>query len=170
MFYKVTYYELYTLARLFNSRWQNCSTVAGTIIQQSLARFFNNHWHDSSRVTGTIPQQWLARLFNSHWQDSSTVMGKIFPFFYAGRILQQSRSRVEESCHASGIRHMILAFAIWQAVFSVLKSFVPVCRIIWSRFISRKVGFTWSVIQLIFASENERTLTRCLCLILLVSR
>ena len=64
----------------------------------------------------------------------------------------------------------IVAFAIWLDVFSVLKLFVPACRIIWSRFISRKVGLTWSVIQLIFVPENEGTLARCLCLIFLVSK
>ena len=76
-------------ARLFNSHWHDCSTVAGTIIQQSLARLFNSHWHDSLTVTGTILQQSLARFFNSGWHDSSTVTGKIFYFFYADRILQE---------------------------------------------------------------------------------
>ena len=36
---------------------------------------------------------------------------------------------------------------------------MPACKTVWSRFISHKVGFTWSVIQLIFVPNNERTLT-----------
>ena len=78
-----------SLAQFFNSRWDDYSTVAGTIDQQRLARFFNSHWHNSSTVPGTIVQQWLARFFNSDWHDSSTFTVKIFSFFYAGRILQQ---------------------------------------------------------------------------------
>ena len=74
-------------AKLFNSRWHDCS-VTGTIVQQSLARLFNSHWHDCSTVTGTIIQQSLARLFNSGWHDSSTV---------AGMILQQSLARLFNS-------------------------------------------------------------------------
>ena len=38
----------------FNSHWQDYSTVAGMILQQSLARLFNSHWHNSSTVTDTI--------------------------------------------------------------------------------------------------------------------
>ena len=59
------------------------------IVQQPLARLFNSHWHDCSTVAGTIVQQSLARFFNSHWHICSTVTGNIFSFFYAGRILQQ---------------------------------------------------------------------------------
>ena len=51
-------------------------TVTGIILQQSLARLFNSRWYDCS-VTGTIAQQSLARLINSHWHDSSTVAGMI---------------------------------------------------------------------------------------------
>ena len=68
------------------------------------------------------------------------------------------------------VARSIVAYAIWLGVFSVLKSFVLACRTIWSGFISRKVCLTWSVIKLIFAPENECTLTRCLYLIFLVSR
>ena len=78
-----------SLARLFNSCWHGYSTVAGVIIQQSLAQLFNSGWHDSSTVTGIIFQQSLARFFDSGWHDSSTVTGKTFTFFYAGRILKQ---------------------------------------------------------------------------------
>ena len=70
-----------SLAQLFKSHWHDCSTITGTVIQQSLAQLFNSGWHDSITVTGTIPYEWLVRFFNSHWQD--------FSFFYAGRILQQ---------------------------------------------------------------------------------
>ena len=35
-----------SLAQFFNSRWHDCLTVIGRIIQQSLARFFNSHCHD----------------------------------------------------------------------------------------------------------------------------
>ena len=94
-------------ARLFNSHWHDCSTVAGTIIQQSLARLFNSHWYDYSTVAGTIIQQSLARLFNSHWYDYSTVTGTIIQQSLArlftshwhdsltvtGTIPQQSRAR-----------------------------------------------------------------------------
>ena len=73
-------------ARLFNSHWHDCLTVTGRIIQQWLERLFNSHWHDSSTVTGTFVQQSRVRFFNSHWHDSSTVTGNIFSFFYAGRI------------------------------------------------------------------------------------
>ena len=75
--YKVTYYKLYTLARLFNSQWHDSSTVAGTIVQQSLTRLFNSFWHDCSTVADTIVQQSLARLLNSGWHDSTTVTGTI---------------------------------------------------------------------------------------------
>ena len=64
--------------------WQDCSTVAGKIVQQSLARLFNSHWHDSLTITGTILQESRARFLNSDWHDSSTV---------TGRILQQSWGR-----------------------------------------------------------------------------
>ena len=33
-----------------------CSSVAGTVVQQSLAQLFNSRWQDSSEVTGTIFQ------------------------------------------------------------------------------------------------------------------
>ena len=72
------------LARLFNSDWHNCWTVSGLILQQLLARLLNSGWHDSSTVTSIILQQSLARLLNSHWYNSWTV---------AGTILQQSQAR-----------------------------------------------------------------------------
>ena len=50
-----------SLARLFNSHWNNSSKVTGTIVQQLLARLFNSGWHDCSTVAGTIIQQSLAR-------------------------------------------------------------------------------------------------------------
>ena len=67
-----------------NSRWQDCSAVPRTILQQLLARLFNGGWYDFSTLTGIILQLSLARLFNSHLHDSSTV---------AGTILQQSQAR-----------------------------------------------------------------------------
>ena len=86
---------------MFNSHRQDCSAVAGTIVQQSLARLFNSHWHNRSKVKGTIIQQSLSQLFNSHGQDSF--------FFHAGRILFiQAEFTAEESCQVPGIRHMIL--------------------------------------------------------------
>ena len=65
-FYNITYYKLYRLI-----------IYTDKIVQQSLARMFNNRWHDCSTVTGTSVQQSLARLFNSHWHDCSTVTGTI---------------------------------------------------------------------------------------------
>ena len=62
-----------SLKMMCNSRWQDCSTVASTILQQLLTRLFNSGWHDSSTVTGIILQQSLARLLNSYCHDSSTV-------------------------------------------------------------------------------------------------
>ena len=69
----------------FKNVWHGCSTVTGTILQQSLARFFNSGWHDSSTITGTIVQQSLARLFNSGWHGTSIV---------AGTIIQQTLTRL----------------------------------------------------------------------------
>ena len=90
-----------SLARLFTSHWNNCSTVTGTIVQQSLAQSFKSQRHNHPTVTITIVQQSLAQLFNSHGQDSF--------FFHAGRILFiQAEFTAEESCQVPGIRHMIL--------------------------------------------------------------
>ena len=68
-------FTCWTVARLLSSHWHNCSTVAGTVVQQSLARLFNSHWRDCSTVSGTNVQQSLAKLFNSGWHDSSAVTG-----------------------------------------------------------------------------------------------
>ena len=73
-----------SLARLFNSHWQDYSTITGTIFQQSLSWLINSGWHDSSTFTGIILLQPLVQLFNSDWHDSSTV---------TCTILQHSRSR-----------------------------------------------------------------------------
>ena len=43
-----------SLARLFNSCWNNYVTVTGMILQQQLAQFFNRHWCNSSTVAGKI--------------------------------------------------------------------------------------------------------------------
>ena len=67
-----------SLVRLFNSRWQDCSNLTGTIDQQSLALFFNSYRYSSSTVTGTIAQQSLPWLLKSHWHDYSTVAGIVF--------------------------------------------------------------------------------------------
>ena len=64
-----------------SSRAFTCSSVTGTVVQQSLARFFTSHWHNFLTVTGVILQQTVARMSNSRWQDCSTV---------ADMILQQS--------------------------------------------------------------------------------
>ena len=93
---------------LLNCRWNGCSTVTGTILQQSLARLFNSHWHDCSLVAAMIIQQSLARLFNSHWHDSSKItwiilqqsLARFFSSYLhdslavTGTILQQSRARL----------------------------------------------------------------------------
>ena len=36
----------------------------------------------------------------------------------------------------------VIDFAIWLAVFSVRRSFVPTCKIMWFGLLSRRVGFT----------------------------
>ena len=77
-----------SLARLLSSGWHDCSTVTGIIVQQSLARLFNSGWHDYSTVTGTIIKQSLERLVNNHWHYCSTV---------AGTIIQQSLARLFNS-------------------------------------------------------------------------
>ena len=59
------------LIQLFKSRWHDCSTIAGTILQELLAQFFSSHWHGSSTVTGMLVQQSLAQFFNSHWHNCS---------------------------------------------------------------------------------------------------
>ena len=59
---------LLAILKMFDTvvqQWRDCSTVTGTIIQQSLARFFISGWHNSLTVTCKI----------------------FFSFFYAGRIL-----------------------------------------------------------------------------------
>ena len=66
-----------SLARSLKSGWHDSSTVTGTIVQQLLAQLCNSGLHDSSTVAGTTIQQSLAQLFNSHWHDSSTVTGTI---------------------------------------------------------------------------------------------
>ena len=99
-----------SLARLFKSHWHDCSTVATTIVQQSLAWFFNSHWHNSSTATAIIYQQSLARFFNSGWDDSSTATVKVFFLFLCWQKPSAVMFTVEESCHAPGIRHMILIF------------------------------------------------------------
>ena len=111
---------------MFNSRWQECSTVAGTIVQQRLARLFNSGWHNCSTVagtiieqslddclivTGTIVRQLLAWLFNSNGQD--------FFFFLCWQNSSTMMFTVEESCHVPGIRHMIpiskyLQFSVYK--------------------------------------------------------
>ena len=64
----------------------------------------------------------------------------------------------------------IIDFEIWLAAFSVRRSFVPMCKIMWFGFSSRRVGFTWSTIQLTFVSENDCNLMRCLCLTFFVRK
>ena len=91
-------HKLYTLAKLFYSRWHDRS-VTGTILQQSLAGLFNSRWYDTLTVTGTIVQQSLARFFNSHGQD--------FCFFLCWQNSSAVKITVEKSCHVPGIRHMI---------------------------------------------------------------
>ena len=88
-----------SLARLFNSRQHDSSTVTGTIVRQWQARFFNTHWQNSSTVTGTILQQWLAQFSNSHGQD--------FFFFLWRQNPSTVMFTVEGSCHVPGTRHMI---------------------------------------------------------------
>ena len=96
---------------MFNSQWHNCSTVTGTIVQQTL--------DDSSTVAGTVFQRWLAQLFNSHLHNSSTV--KLMSFC----VFQQNSSTVtltdKESCHIPGRWHSIhltntssnISFCFW---------------------------------------------------------
>ena len=118
-----------SLVRLFNSRWQDCSNLTGTIDQQSLALFFNSyrynsstvtgtivqqslpwllksHWHDYSTVAGIVFQQLQARMFNRHWHDCLAVTGKIFSFLY-WQNFSSVIFTVEESCHVPGIQYMI---------------------------------------------------------------
>ena len=53
------------LARLFNSHWQDYSTVAGMILQQSLARLINSHGQIFLFFyAGRILQQWRSLLKN----------------------------------------------------------------------------------------------------------
>ena len=79
--------------------WQDCSTVTGTIAQQSLGLLFNSPWRNSSAVTGTILQQLLAQFFNSHGQD--------FFFFLCWQNSSTVKITVEELWHIPGIRPMI---------------------------------------------------------------
>ena len=99
---------------MFSSRWQDCSTVADTIVQQSVAWFFNSGWHDCSTVAGRIVQQSLARLFNCYWHDSSTVTAKISFFFFAGRILQKRCSLLKN-------RAMHQEYDAWSADFACIR-------------------------------------------------
>ena len=70
----------------------------------------------------------------------------------------------ELSVFFNDVVQSMINFAIWLAVFSVRRSFLPACKIMWSGLSSRRVGFTWSTIQLTFASESYCTLKRYLCL------
>ena len=40
------------------------------------------------------------------------------------------------------VEKCMIDFAVWLAVFSVRRSFVPVCKIMWSGFSSHRVSFT----------------------------
>ena len=102
-----------SLARLFNSRWHNCSTVTGMIVEQSLVQLFNSGWHDSSTVTGTIVQQWLARIFNSGWHDSH---GQEFFFFLCWQnsstvMFNFNRAMFQEYDTWSHLQWLLLPFA-----------------------------------------------------------
>ena len=94
-----------SLVQFFNRHWCSSSTVTGTIVQQPLAPLFNSRWQDCLTATGMIVQHSLARLFNSYWYNPSAVPGKIF--FLCWQNSSTMMFTVEESCHVSGIRHMI---------------------------------------------------------------
>ena len=71
------------MARSFNSRWNDYSTVTGIKIQHSLSWFFNSHWHSCSRLdclyffcAGTVFQQQYSMLKNRvMYQEYDTRSG-----------------------------------------------------------------------------------------------
>ena len=102
--------------QLLKNRVSNCWTIVPVTVEQLWLRL-NCRWHDCSTVAGTILQQSLARFSNSRWHDSSTIKLIFFVFW------QNSSFTVEESFHKYheyDIWSQIL-FAFWQGKFKLEK-------------------------------------------------
>ena len=71
----------------FKNGCHGCSTVTGSVLQQSLARLFNIGWHDCSTATGSILQQSLARFF---------IFSMLAEFFNSDTSLLKNRAMYQE--------------------------------------------------------------------------
>ena len=80
-------------------------------------------------------------------------------------ILELQQILIQYLYHSLMIPSSVIGLDILFTVFSVVKSFVPRCRIICYGFISRRVAFTQSRMELTFAPENVLPFTKPLCLI-----